>query len=261
MPATCPAGFDTGRLRDSVRSMYERVARAPGDGFHFHVGAAYAAERLDYDRSELAALPAICTARFAGVGNPHRVGPIRPGATVLDHACGAGVDLLIAARRVSPSGKAIGVDITPVMRECALAAAREAGLDSVVEVRAGDFEHLPVEDASVDYVISNGVLNLAPDKTRVLREVVRVLRPGGELYLADVIVERELTAPARSDPDLWAACVGGAVTETELAALATESGLKYGRIVERFDSFRGTSVERKFGRALRVYGATFHATK
>jgi SAM-dependent methyltransferase len=151
--------------------------------------------------------------------------------------------------------------MTPAMRECAMAAAREADLAEVVEVRDGLFEALPVEEASVDYVISNGVLNLAPDKHKVLSEIHRVLRPGGQLYLADVLLQRELAPEARKDPDLWAACVGGAVTESGLMELAAAAGLRHGRIVEHFDCFRNTSVERKFGRALRIYGATFHAQK
>jgi arsenite methyltransferase len=261
MTISCPAGFDAVRLRHQILAMYERVAHAPEGNFHFHRGLEYAVGRLHYDRGELLSLPARSTARFAGIGNPHRIGPILPGATVLDHACGAGMDLLIAARRVGPRGKAIGVDMTPGMRECAAAAAHEAGLADVVDIRAGLFEELPVDDASVDYLISNGVVNLAPDKQRVFSEIRRVLKPGGQLYLADVVVERELAPAARQDPDLWAACVGGAVTESGLAQLAAQAGLQDGRIVERFDCFRNTSVERKFSRALRIYGATLYARK
>jgi SAM-dependent methyltransferase len=160
MAARSPIGFDIAHLRDQVRRTYERVARDPGGDFHFHVGPAYAAEYLDYDRRELDALPSIATARFAGVGNPIAAGRIRTGETVLDHACGAGTDLLLAARRVGRSGRAIGVDMTPAMRACAVQAARTAGLDDIVEVRAGLLEELPVDDASMDVVISNGVVNL-----------------------------------------------------------------------------------------------------
>ena len=261
MATTCPIGFDGERLREQVLRTYERVARDPSSGFHFSVGAEYAIRALGYPREELQALPATCTARFAGVGNPHSIGVIPRGAVVLDHACGAGMDLLLAARRVGASGRAIGVDATPAMRECAERAAREAGLAGIVEIRAGAFEDLPVEDASVHYLLSNGVVNLAPDKHRVFDEIARVLRPGGHLFLADVVLERELSLAVRRDPDLWAACVGGAVTEAELHSLAAGAGLVDARAVRHFDSFRNTRVERKLGRALRVRGLSFHARK
>jgi arsenite methyltransferase len=151
----------------------------------------------------LAALPADCTASFAGVGNPHRIAPIRPGETVLDIGSGAGMDLLLAARRVGPAGRAIGVDMTDGMVERARQSAAAAGLRQV-EVRKGDATRLPVQDASVDVVISNGVLNLVPEKEKAFSEIFRVLRPGGRLQLADVVVEVELTEDDRSNIDLWA---------------------------------------------------------
>jgi len=261
MATTCPIGFDLDRLREQVQRTYERVALDPASGFHFSVGPEYAIRALGYSRESVESLPAISTARFAGVGNPHSIGAIKPGSVVLDHACGAGMDLLLAARSVGAAGRAIGVDLTAAMRDHAARAAIEAGLGEVVEIRAGTFEDLPVADSSVDYVISNGVVNLAPDKRRVFSEIARVLRPGGQLYLADVVVERELSLAVRSDPDLWSACVGGAVTEAELQSLASGAGLVGGRIVGHFDSFRNTSVERKLGRALRVRGVTFHACR
>lgn len=261
MANTCPIGIDVERLRDRVRTTYERVALTPSGAFHFHTGADYAIEFLRYPREELDALPDACTARFAGVGNPHRLGTIGAGAVVLDHACGAGMDLLLAARRVGSHGRAIGVDLTPAMRAAARTAARLAGLESIVEIREGTFEDLPVEDASVDYVLSNGVLNLAPDKERVLAEIARVLRPGGELLLADVVLERELAPSTRRNPDLSAACVGGALTEERLGALAAQAGLVDCTLVERFDCFRNTVLERKFRGRLRVQGANFRARK
>jgi arsenite methyltransferase len=160
---------------------------------------------LRYNPEELATIPAESSASFAGVGNPHRIGPIDPGDTVLDVGCGAGMDLMLAARRIGPSGKAIGVDMTPSMLELAKRGALKAGLWENIEVRRGIAEELPVETDSVDVVISNGVLNLSPDKDRSFGEIYRVLRPGGRLYLADVVVQRELSLAARSDVDLWAA--------------------------------------------------------
>lgn len=205
MATACPVGFNVGRLRELVREEYDRVAREPEGNFHFHRGLNYACEFLGYDRGELMTLSTECTARFAGVGNPFRIGPIKPGETVLDIGCGAGMDLLLAARRVGPGGKVVGVDMTPAMREQATVAALKADLWKSVEVRAGRAEALPVEDETIGVVISNGVINLAPDKKRVFQEISRVLRPGGRLYLADVAVQRELSLAARSDVDLWAA--------------------------------------------------------
>ena len=205
MAITCPVGFDVDGLRGLVREEYDRVAREPQGTFHFHRGPEYASRMLGYDPQELATIPSESSASFAGVGNPHRIGSIATGETVLDIGCGAGMDLLLAARRVGSSGKAIGVDMTPSMLELAKRGALKAGLWENVEVRRGMVEELPVENESVDVVISNGVLNLSTDKDRALREVYRVLRPGGRLHLADVVVQRELSLAARSDVDLWAA--------------------------------------------------------
>jgi arsenite methyltransferase len=205
MATTCPVGFNVDKLRELVRAEYDRVAREPDGTFHFHRGPEYASRVLGYDPEELAMIPAESAASFAGVGNPHRIGPIEPGETVLDVGCGAGMDLLLAARRAGPSGHAIGVDMTPAMLELARRGALKAGLWESIEVRRGMAEELPVASESVDVVISNGVLNLSPNKDRAFREVYRVLRSGGRLYLADVVVQRELSLAARTDVDLWAA--------------------------------------------------------
>lgn len=268
MALACPANFDTGFLREQVRTTYEAVAENPEGDFHFHRGPEYAAQYLGYEYQELRQLPDIATQRFAGVGNPIAIGDcypelgvIREGQVVLDHACGAGMDLLLAARRVGPNGRAIGVDMTAGMRACAAAAIEAAGMDAWVEVREGVYEELPVSDSSIDVVISNGVVNLAPDKARVFQEIDRVLKPGGYLFLADVVVQRELTEDARSNPVLWAACVGGAMVETELAELAESVGLKDGRVVKRFNCFYNTSAEAKVAKDLFVHAVNFLARK
>ncbi len=261
MAVKCPVGFDVKYLRDQVRAIYDRVAREPDGDFHFHRGADYACEYLKYDRNELQTLPEESKARFAGVGNPHKIGPINEGETVLDHACGAGMDLLIAARKVGTRGKAIGVDMTPAMREIAKASAEKAGLSKIVDIREGLYEDLPVDDESVDVVISNGVVNLSPDKTKVFEEIYRVLKPGGRLYLADVVVQRELTLEARSNPDLWAACIGGALPEKELLEVTASIGFKDGKIVDRFDCFKNTSAEEHVSKDLYVQGVNFFAKK
>jgi ubiquinone/menaquinone biosynthesis C-methylase UbiE len=171
------------------------------------------------------------------------------------------MDLLLAARRVGHRGQAIGIDMTPAMRDVATRAVAEAGLSATVTIRAGYFEQLPVADASIDVVISNGVVNLAPDKSKVFAEIHRVLRPGGRLYLADVVVQRELKDEVRNSPDLWAACIAGALPEPELAVLALTSGFHDPRITERFDCFRDTSAETKVARDLHVQAVNFLARK
>jgi len=203
MALTCPIGFDTQQLRKEVSEMYARVAADPGGDYHFHRGPRYAADMLGYDFAELELLPADSTASFAGVGNPLSLGDIEPGSTVLDVGCGAGTDLLLAARRVGPTGTAIGVDMTVEMLERTRASAASLGWDHV-ELRQGDAESLPVDDGAIDVVISNGVLNLTTDKHKAFGEIRRVLKPGGRLLLADIVVKSELSEGIRNDIDLWA---------------------------------------------------------
>jgi len=157
---------------------------------------------LGYDAAELAALPLEVTSSFAGVGNPHAIGRIPPDATVVDIGCGAGTDLLLAARRVGARGRAIGVDMTEAMRQRAQQGAVTCGLDHV-DVRDGDATRLPIEDRSVDVVISNGVLNLVPNKDRAVAEIARVLKPGGRVQIADIIIGEVLPDSALRDIDLW----------------------------------------------------------
>ncbi len=202
MAITCPVDFDTQVLRLEVSSVYSRVATDPAGDFHFHRGPAYAANFLGYDAGELSALPLECTASFAGVANPHAIAPLVAGETVLDIGCGAGTDLLLAARRVGPGGHAIGIDMTEAMRDRARGSADAAGLTNV-EVRQADATALPLPDASVDIVISNGVLNLVPEKEKAFAEIYRVLRPGGRLQLADIVLDAELDESVRRNIDLW----------------------------------------------------------
>jgi len=202
MATSCPVGLDVQKLREEVSFIYARVAEDPSGDFHFHRGPSYAAELLGYDPSELATLPAESTAAFAGVANPHAIAPLKSGETVVDIGCGAGMDLMLAAQHVGPTGRAIGVDMTPKMAERARASAARAGLANL-EVRLGDALQLPIDNGTVHVVISNGVINLTPDKERAYSEIFRVLKPGGRLQLADIIVENELSERIRSDIDLW----------------------------------------------------------
>jgi SAM-dependent methyltransferase len=203
MAVSCPIGFDVGALRAEVESIYSQVAASPEAEFHFHRGPRYAAMRLGYDADELAALPPEVTASFAGIANPHVIGRIPAGATVVDVGCGAGTDLLIAARRVGPNGRAIGIDMTEAMRRRAAQGAAECGFDHV-EVRSGDATRLPLEDGSIDVVISNGVLNLVPEKELAVAEIARVLVPGGRVQIGDIVIGEVLPESALRDIDLWA---------------------------------------------------------
>lgn len=202
MAITCPVDLDTIKLRQEIKSIYARVATNPGAAYHFHRGPAYAAELLGYDAEALAAIPPGSSESFAGVANPHRIAPLRSGARVVDIGCGAGMDLLLAATAVGPTGRAIGVDMTEAMAERARAGARALGFDHV-EVRIGDALDLPIESDSVDAVLSNGVLNLTPDKLKAYSEVFRILKPGGEFLYGDIVLGADLDESSRSDIDLW----------------------------------------------------------
>lgn len=202
MSLVCPVDLDSRRLRREVQAMYSRVATEPDGSFHFHRGAGYAVEWLGYDAGELAALPREVTDCFAGIGNPHAIGPLAAGARVVDVGSGGGTDLLLAARQVGPAGRAVGVDMTAEMRDRAHAGARRCGLTHV-DVLDGDATNLPLDDRSIDVVISNGVLNLVPDKERAFAEIARVLRPGGRLQIADIVTGVELSESIRRDVDLW----------------------------------------------------------
>jgi SAM-dependent methyltransferase len=261
MALTCPVDFDIAGLRDRVQRTYEQMAQRPSGDFHFHRGGGYAVSTLGYEAEEVARLPTICTDRFAGAGNPHLVGPYMPGDVILDHACGAAMDLLMATRRAGSFSRGIGVDMTPAMQDCARLAANEAGLAHRVEIRSGLFEALPVANASIDVALSNGVINLSPDKRRAFRELFRVLRPGGRLHLADLVLQQQLTVDRRSDPELWAAGIGGALSEPELVELAMASGFRDCALISRHDCFAGTRAAAGLGRAMRVVGVSFFARK
>jgi len=196
-----PATVDVETLRCQISDKYTEVAKAPEKGFHFHTGKPLAL-MLGYREEVIDSLPAGTVESFAGTGNPFSMGGLRSGETVLDIGCGAGLDSLIAARQVGETGRVISVDMTPAMLEKARTGAREAGISNV-EFRHGLAESLPIEDRSVDVVISNGVINLCPDKTAVMQEVNRVLRPAGRVQIADIIVHKELPQDAKDDIDLW----------------------------------------------------------
>ena len=192
---------DVDVLREEIRKTYTDVSTDQDQDFIFPTGRAWAQE-LGYPEPELERIPDATVESFAGVANHWLLGRIEPGEIVLDLGCGAGTDLLIAAQMTGPTGRVIGVDMTAGMLERARASADEMGIDNV-ELHESLIESLPLEDASVDIVISNGVIDLVPDKDAVLDEIERVLRPGGRLQLADVVIHHEVSEDARKRIDLW----------------------------------------------------------
>jgi arsenite methyltransferase len=195
------APIDVAVLRDEITKTYTEVSTEPERDFIFPTGRAWA-EELRYPEPELSRVPDATVESFAGVANPWSLGRVEPGSVVLDLGCGAGTDLLIAAQMTGPDGGVIGLDMTASMLERARAGARAMGLANV-ELHHGLIEDLPAADASVDVVISNGVIDLVPDKDAVFAEIDRVLRPGGRLQLADVIIHTEVSEDARTRIDLW----------------------------------------------------------
>jgi arsenite methyltransferase len=199
--AYAPAPVDVERLRAEVKLKYREVASDPTKGFHFHTGRPLA-RMLDYPMDVVDALPDRVVESFAGVNNPFSMGELQAGQVVVDIGSGAGFDSILAVQMVGRSGKVIGVDMTPEMREKSRSNAAQLGMDNV-EFRDGLAEDLPVADSSVDVVVSNGVINLCPDKLRVYREIHRVLKPGGKIQIADVVVQKPLPDDAVADIDLW----------------------------------------------------------
>jgi arsenite methyltransferase len=194
-------GLDVDVLRDAIRTEYAQVAADPEQGFHFHTGRRLT-RMLGYDDTWLHGVPEESIASFAGTGNPFSLGILGPGENVVDVGCGAGIDSLIAARMVGPSGNVVGVDMTPAMLDRARASA-ERGAFSNVAFHEGLAEAVPVADGWADVVISNGVLNLFPDKFAGLQEMARVLKPGGRLQIGDILIQKSLGEKDKRNIDLW----------------------------------------------------------
>ena len=194
-------GLDVNALRQAIEEEYTQVAVNPGGDFHFHTGRRLAAI-LAYDEEWLDGVPEATIASFAGTGNPFSLGRVAEGEHVVDVGCGAGIDGIIAARMVGPAGRVMGIDMTPAMVEKARASAKEAEVNNV-EFRSGLAESLPVADEWADIVISNGVLNLFPDKLAGLREMARVLKPGGRLQIGDIMVQKAVPEKGKQDINLW----------------------------------------------------------
>src|SRR6187431_2446564 len=200
--------LDTQELEQRVKGMYEEVARDPHAEFHFETGRALA-ERLGYSPTDLDRIPAAAIKSFAGVGHFLGLAALRPGEAVLDLGSGSGMDSFLSALAVGPAGKVVGIDMTEQQLAKARGLAADAGIDNV-EFREGYIEEPPVDAETFDCVISNGVINLSPDKAAVFAAAARALRPGGRLALADIVSAEPLPEGVTCDASLWAACIGGA---------------------------------------------------
>ena len=196
-----PVEVDAEVLRNAIKNEYKEVADHPDKGFHFHTGRRLT-KIVGYRDEWLDGVSEMAIESFAGTGNPFAMGVMAVGERVLDVGSGGGIDSLVAARLVGPSGRVVGVDMTPAMLEKARAAAIDSGIGNV-EFREAYMEELPVADGWADVVISNGVLNLTPDKQTALGEMFRVLRPGGRLQIGDIMVSREVPEGAKKKIDLW----------------------------------------------------------
>lgn len=215
---------DTELLERKVKEMYRLVAENPQGPYHFEMGRPLA-ERLGYPGEALDGVPRGALESFAGVGYFFDLADLRPGERVLDLGSGSGTDAFVAAALVGAAGSVVGVDFTPEQLDKARRLAREAGIGNV-EFREGRIEHPPVEDGSVDCVVSNGVVNLSADKDGVFAGAARALRPGGRLAIADIVTEQELTEAIVCDADLWASCIGGAAQEGSYRAAVERAGLR-----------------------------------
>jgi arsenite methyltransferase len=217
------ASVEVDDLEAKVQQIYRQVAEQPHASYHFEMGRALA-QRLGYPDDLLAAIPEDAVESFAGVGFFFDLADLQQGETVIDLGSGSGMDALIAAGLVGPTGSVVGVDFTLEQLTKARRLAAEAGIEHV-EFREGRIENLPADDESFDCVISNGVVNLSPDKQRVFAETARVLRPGGRLAIADIVTTRQLTEAIVNNADLWASCIGGATQHDTYRNLIEAGGL------------------------------------
>jgi arsenite methyltransferase len=248
-------------ILDAVRAMYTEVATSPEKEFHFPTGS-QACAFVGYPAAQLGAIPAAAIESFAGVGYPFAADVIEGGDTVLDIGSGSGTDVLIASRIVGSSGRVVGLDMTAAMREKLRANATAAGAANV-QVLEGEAEAIPLPDASVDVVTSNGVLNLVPDKPRAFSEIARVLKPGGWLQLADIVVGTLPSDACRAQPELWAECIVGATREDDYIGMLRAVGFDDVEILRQLDYFSasGSAETRKVAGSFNAHTIVLRARR
>jgi arsenite methyltransferase len=250
VPGSCPTHLvDPGDIRAHVRALYSEVAAHPEADYHFPTGRALA-ERLGYPATWLAGVPVDALASFAGVGLALDLAALRPGERVLDLGSGSGTDAFIAANQVGPNGHVLGVDLTEAQVNKAQNMGDRHGTRQLRFAR-GDVERPPVTPGRLDAVVSNGVINLVPDKAAVFAAAAAALRPGGRLAVADIVSARPLAEHTRSNTGLWAACIAGAIPRAEYLAALETAGLRVETVREnpayRFLSSRAAGAVRKYG--------------
>jgi SAM-dependent methyltransferase len=194
-------------------------------------GSAYT-QTIGYTEGETENLPDTAVSAAAGCGNPHAIAGLKKGESILDLGSGGGIDVFIAAQNVGPTGRAVGVDLTDEMLDLARKNAKEMGLDNV-EFRKGDIEELPFDDSEFDVIMSNCVINLAPDKVKVFEEAYRVLKPGGRLAVSDIVTKGTLPKKLKDNMDSWASCVSGAIEADQYLEKLRNAGFEDVRIVSR----------------------------
>ena len=239
---------DAKELEEKVQRMYRAVATEPGGEFHFELGHTLAA-RLGYPAQVLDRIPAGAIESFAGVGYFFDLAELRDGEDVIDLGSGSGMDVFFAATQVGAAGRVVGIDFTAEQLAKARRLATEGGFDQVA-FSDGTIERVPADAESADCVISNGVINLSPDKGRVFAEAARVLRPGGRLAIADIVTERQLKASIVCDADLWASCIGGAAQQDTYREAIEAAGLRIEAIKDNpyeFISERARDASAKYG--------------
>jgi SAM-dependent methyltransferase len=251
--------LDVDKLEREVKTVYRDVARTPDGEFHFEMGRPLA-ERLGYPPEDLDRIPADAIDSFAGVGYHFDLADLEEGDDVLDLGSGSGMDAFIAALHVGGTGSVTGLDMTDEQLEKARRLRDEGGLDTV-SFEEGYIEDLPFEDESFDAVVSNGVINLSAEKDRVFEEIHRVLRPGGRLAISDIISETEMPDSIKTNADLWAACIGGAMQINRYTDVIEGAGLEVVEVRENpqyeFISDQAQGACQKYG----VKSISLHAEK
>jgi ubiquinone/menaquinone biosynthesis C-methylase UbiE len=246
---TVAATFDARELEAKVKAMYRDVAEHPEGKYHFEMGRALA-ERLGYAPADLDRVPAEAIESFAGVGYYFHLADLYAGETVVDLGSGSGMDSFVAALKVGPSGKVVGVDMTEAQRLKAERLRDRDGFKTVSYV-AGYIEKTGLPDGSADAVISNGVFNLSANKPAVFREVARLLKPGGRMAVADIVTDIQLPETISCNTTLWAACIGGAAQRDDYRAMIEAAGLKVKAVEDnpayRFISDSALGATRKYG--------------
>ena len=246
---TTTTAFDPKELEAKVKAMYRSVAENPKGDFHFEMGRAMA-ERLGYSPADLDRIPAESIESFAGVGYYFHLADVKAGETVVDLGSGSGMDTFVAGLKVGPRGKVIGVDMTDEQRAKAERLRDRDGFLNVTYVK-GYIEEAPLPDGVADVIISNGVINLATDKSKVFREAARLLKSGGRFAISDIVTEVQLPETIVCNSTLWAACIGGAAQQDSYRRMIADAGLRLATIQDnpqyQFISDNAKGASRKFG--------------